>query len=117
LNPRRPTPSGPKPDPFKLDPLRSIEKKDLRSLESGSSFKQDGGLMVSETLASRFLEWLDLPEDSKQYKEYRNNIKLLIGKKLDCETLHEFASKSKRKYETASRLLSFIASKRGLGHR
>ena len=71
-------------------------------------------LVLTEGLARRFLEWLDLPEDSKQYREYRSNLRLLLGKSLDCETLHEFASQSKRKYETASRLLSFIGSKRDL---
>jgi len=90
---------------------------------SRRGFKQDGGLMDSKTLvltedlARRFLEWLELPEDSRQLRDYRNNLRLLLGKTLDCTTLHEFASQSKRKYETASRLLSFVASRRGLGLR
>ncbi|BAA79692.2 hypothetical protein APE_0716.1 [Aeropyrum pernix K1] len=117
MNPRRPTPTGLKPAPSKPFSSMVIEKRDSGDGESEPSFKQDGGLIVSETLASRFLEWLDLPEDSRQLRDYRNNLRLLIGKPLDCATLHEFASQSKRKYETASRLLSFVASKRGLGLR
>ncbi|MEB2836085.1 MAG: integrase [Desulfurococcales archaeon] len=74
-------------------------------------------LVLTEELARRFLEWLDLPGDSRQLRDYRNNLRLLLGRRLDCETLHLFARQSKRKYETASRLLSFIASRRGLGLR
>ncbi len=126
MNPRRPTPTGLEPAPLSPGSSGPIEKTRVNDGESRPSFKQDGEPKVSETpgslvltkeLAQRFLEWLDLPEDSRQLRDYRNNLRLLIGKPLDCETLHEFASRSKRKYETASRLLSFVASKRGLGLR
>jgi len=122
LNPRWPTPTGLEPATPRPGSSGPIENVASGGLKPAGRFKQDGGPMVSELvlteeLARRFLEWLDLPPESRQLRDYRNNLRLLIGRKLDCETLHEFASQSKRKYETASRLLSFVASRRGLGLR
>ncbi len=98
-NPRRPTPSGPKP-----------------SRSQGF----DGGLLVDEGLLGRFREWLlaeGLSEESKQFREYLSKLSRLEGKYLTPSLVHDYAGRSKRWYELLRRLITFIRVPSGLGMR
>ncbi|ALL02082.1 hypothetical protein Pyrde_2039 [Pyrodictium delaneyi] len=75
-------------------------------------------LRLTPELLRGFLGWLvdeGLSQESKQYREYTNKAREVVGVVLDCQTVAELAKRSKRWHEFVSRLLTYVGHKRGLG--
>ncbi len=125
MNPRRPTPSGflppsrgPKPDPL-IQSLCSLLESDGRSSQYSPPIhqlmKRNTGAKLVWTLEMHrmFLQWIvgENPDiGRKQLRSYELRSLELIDKDL-YRVLGEWARKSKNRYETASRIITFLKKK------
>jgi len=124
LNPRRPTPSGPKPEPAKSSNLLGVEwfyPSQAGSEEKPISGKTDARqncLELSQSLLEEFVSWLRNEEGTSErtIKDYVNYLRKALGLKLcskeDVSSFFERAGMNKRSYEAFRRLLSFIEKKK-----
>jgi intergrase/recombinase len=124
LNPRRPTPSGPKPVEEMSFYSHGIERFYPRhggSEDKPISGKSDVGqvcISLSDSLLEEFSNWLRNEEGTsdRTVRDYVNYLKKALGLKLcskeDVSSFFDRAGMNKRSYESLRRFLSFVERKK-----
>jgi len=132
LNPRRPTPSGPKPDLTKSLDLPRIEsfypsqvtvtntsvQPPAQSAISGKTDVRQNCLELSQSLLEEFANWLRNEEGTSErtIKDYVSYLRKALGLKLcskeDVSNFFDRAGMNKRSYESLRRFLSFVERKK-----
>jgi len=124
LNPRRPTPSGPKPIEKEAFHSQAIEwfypnydaPKDR--LISGKTDVRQNCLELSQSLLEEFVNWLRNEEGTSErtIRDYVSYLRKALGLKLcSKESISEYfklAGMNKRSYESLRRFLSFVERKK-----
>ena len=124
LNPRRPTPSGPKPEPAKSSNLLGVEwfypsqRASEDAVISGKTDARQNCLELSQSLLEEFASWLRNEEGTsdRTVKDYVSYLRKALGLRLcskeDVSSFFDRAGMTKRSYESLRRFLSYVERKK-----
>ena len=124
LNPRRPTPSGPKPlekTAFNQQGIASSYPSKVASKDaaiSGKNSESQVCVSLSDSLLEEFVNWLRSEEGTsdRTVRDYVNYLKKALNLKLcskeDVSSFFDRAGMNKRSYESLRRFLSFVERKK-----